>query len=376
MAGAVRVTAPRVATVAGVPVRVHLSFAVLLIFLCWFAGRAGGVSAVITELVFVTLVLLCVVAHELAHAIAARFHGVPVKNVTLYPFGGLATFSDRLPGGLAESRIAVAGPLANLVLAGLFLLVARGQPTITSLPGSAMGGLPSSLFWANVTLGLLNLAPVLPLDGGRALRGVLARRLGDQRATRILGAAGQVAGILLLVWGFVVDPWFGLLGFLVLVGATGELQRIQPLALLAGHRVRDVMHREILIVAPEAPLSALMERSAAAPISDLIVVDAGTPLGYIPAAKLWRPGGFGNAERTVAKDIILPLGSPITATATLQEARVAFAGNPKTPLPVVDSGGAPVGLLTSTRLSRSQALLDALQRRRDPTRGQSTSDTG
>lgn len=181
--------APRFAP-AGIRLRLN-PFFILFLVLWAFLGTLPEV-----------LVLSGIVcAHELAHALAARAQGVRVKEVELYPFGGVARIAEQLelePG--VERRLALAGPMANLVLAALAV------PIFNHLPGARQ---PLLFFIeANLVLAFFNLLPALPLDGGRVLRSYLAPRWGHRAATEAAARAGQVLAVLLLSAG-VIGSWRG-----------------------------------------------------------------------------------------------------------------------------------------------------------------------
>jgi Zn-dependent protease len=189
--------------ILGIPVRFHWSWLLVLglVALSLTFGyfplfrRVLAPSSYLT-LGAVTAVLFCasLLAHELAHAVVARRERIAVRGITLFAFGGVAELADqpRTPG--AELRMAAAGPLASLALAWLF-------STLSDLAGTPYLALPFAwLAGTNLALGLFNLLPGFPLDGGRVLRAALWGMMGSlRRATRIAAGAGQ-----LVSWGFVL----------------------------------------------------------------------------------------------------------------------------------------------------------------------------
>lgn len=185
---------------SGLRVRLHPTL-LLLMGLMLAAGRGGRAA----------LLFLAVLLHEVGHVVAARREGIAARDVALMPFGGVAYLDEaELAEPRVELRVAVAGPLANLAaaaaLAALAWLLGRGLP---ALPGAARPALEAvsqglrGWAWEHLGLGLFNLLPAFPLDGGRLLRAALARRLGFRRATRLAARLGEVAGAVMAALGAV-----------------------------------------------------------------------------------------------------------------------------------------------------------------------------
>lgn len=178
-------------TLRGIPIRLHRSFLLLGSLYLGMETWTGGQSGAVNALVLAVLLFTCVALHELGHAVAARRYGLETRDITLYPFGGIARLEGRPEPGWPEAAIAAAGPGVNLALA------------ILALP-LAYHDLP--LAWVfvmiNLLMGVLNLLPAFPMDGGRVLRSLLTLRSDEQTATeqslflsRILAGLMIVAGI-------------------------------------------------------------------------------------------------------------------------------------------------------------------------------------
>jgi len=173
----------------GIRIRVHPTFLWLLVFLLLFSG---GQTVVLVLVVFSFVVL-----HELSHSLVARAHGITVHDITLLPIGGMARLSHMPEDARTEIRIAVAGPAFNLTVAALAYGALLGLSAVMEAgdtPGVGMG-----LLWivlgVNVALGLFNLLPAFPMDGGRILRALLSNRRGYLQATQVAARVGRwVAG--------------------------------------------------------------------------------------------------------------------------------------------------------------------------------------
>jgi stage IV sporulation protein FB len=174
----------RIGKVLGFPIRVNLTFLLMLgVVLLWMGGLAG---LAVTLLAFGSVLL-----HELGHAVMARHLGVQVADIELHFFGGAArmTGTPRSPGD--EIAIAAAGPAVSFALAGLGL-------GLGALTGVAVFQI---LAWVNLFIGAFNLIPAFPSDGGRILRALLAKRHGFLGATELAVKVARVAAIVLVVVG-------------------------------------------------------------------------------------------------------------------------------------------------------------------------------
>jgi Zn-dependent protease/CBS domain-containing protein len=222
----------------------------------WVAGAAGALTF------FGSLL-----AHEVAHAIVARRSGLAVEGLTLWLFGGMAKLGGHPPNPQADLRIAAVGPATSLVLSASFGVLAvatagLGTPELVV----------AVLVWLaaiNLILGLFNLIPGAPLDGGRVLRALLWRRHGDwTRAALSAARAGQTVGYGLMGVGvleFVLLPgigglWMVLIGWFVLNASRAERADVLTRQALGGVRVRDVMSRNPRIAPGWISVGELIER--------------------------------------------------------------------------------------------------------------------
>jgi Zn-dependent protease len=195
----------KLGTFFGIGVYLHWTFLLLLGFAFVSDLSAGEAGKAIFESALIVAVFGCVVLHEFGHALAARAYGIPTRDITLYPIGGVARLERLSERPIEELWIALAGPGVNVVIVALLwpLLSVTGWP-IHNWPGISAGGEGRflwSLLLCNLTLVAFNLLPAFPSDGGRVLRAVLAMRLGRLRATRIAAGIGAGMAFLFLVAG-------------------------------------------------------------------------------------------------------------------------------------------------------------------------------
>ncbi len=225
--------------VAGISVRVHASFAVLLALVALDATMPGEPS-VWSQLAWLIAVFAGVVAHELAHSLVAQAHGLRVSEIELLPIGGLSKLEGQPSCPQDALLIAAAGPAASVAigLLGAGLAMAAG---VSLWPVSLTeGAFLSRLVWVNLLLGAFNLVPALPLDGGRILRAALEPRYGHARATRVAAVLGRITGGALMAIGLFANLWFLFIGVFVLLGATSEETMLVVEQLLADVRLRDL----------------------------------------------------------------------------------------------------------------------------------------
>ncbi|HVU19010.1 MAG TPA: site-2 protease family protein [Candidatus Didemnitutus sp.] len=171
--------------VFGIQLSVHASFALLLVYEAFAGWMEGGRAGLGYQVLLVLLFFVCVVLHELGHSLTARRYGVQVPRILLMPIGGMAEF-DRIPREpRAELLITFAGPAVNFVIFGLMLpfywSTVFGDKAFEEF---SLLGVGTLLTGANLVMGIFNLLPVYPMDGGRVLRAILAKKFPYIDATR------------------------------------------------------------------------------------------------------------------------------------------------------------------------------------------------
>lgn len=215
----------RLARIADIDVRVHVTFLLLLAWIAYGDYSAGGLEAMWSGLAFILLLFACVVLHEFGHALAARGYGIRTPDITLLPIGGVARL-ERMPDNpWQELVVALAGPAVNVVIAAGLLAVLGRIPGTEDISGAGGGSLDllAGLLVVNVMLVLFNLLPAFPMDGGRILRAILATRLKYARATRIAAGIGQATAVIFGALGLMTGhPILVLIAVFVFFGAQQE----------------------------------------------------------------------------------------------------------------------------------------------------------
>jgi Zn-dependent protease len=168
-------------SIGGTAIRIHVTFLLFLIWLGAIYFRQGGAEAAWQGTIFVVLIFLCVLLHELGHVFAARRYGVSTRDVTLWPFGGIASMEQMPEKPVQELVVALAA--VNVVIAAVLLLWlgSRLDPeNLTKIDDPAVS-MAAKVAGANIILVLFNMIPAFPMDGGRVLRALLELPLGDPK---------------------------------------------------------------------------------------------------------------------------------------------------------------------------------------------------
>jgi Zn-dependent protease/CBS domain-containing protein len=261
----------KIGSVMGIPIRLHITFLLILpMFAYVFAINPQpfgfeGVEPPITKysLSVLTAILLfaSILLHELAHSYMAMRYGVKIENITLFLFGGVSAMEEmpRKPG--QEAKMASAGPLTSLVI-GLVCLFIYGN---LISPNPALSQNPVYLtIWIlgvmNLVLGIFNLLPAFPMDGGRVLRAFYARRMSYVKATQSAAAVGKFFAILMAIFGiYVGNLWFPLIALFIYVGASEEERSTRAEVTLENILVRDIMTRNVVSVSPSMNVEDLVK---------------------------------------------------------------------------------------------------------------------
>ncbi len=314
----------KIARIWGVDIQVHWSFILILFYGAFLFGRnASSLAAgAIYGVVVILLLFVCVVLHEFGHAIMAKYFGVNVPHITLLPIGGVAQL-ERMPRKpMQEFLIAIAGPAVNFALAAVLLPAALlvvsmsiGTGSMWALVSALMrtaqsmsvGGLLLTLAGTNLLLGIFNLLPAFPMDGGRILRALLALRLRYVPATRIAVLIGRGMAILFAIWGISGGGIFLLLvAFFVYVGGRGELEAVQSRYVLKDFSARQAVNKDARVLYTSEPISRAVDYIMTTYQGDFPVHDLGNNLvGVLTRPRLVATlRGQGQDGRIV--DVMIP----------------------------------------------------------------------
>ena len=228
----------RLGNIWGIPVEINASWLVVFLLLTLVLVQEFGEANLnwpvaqrwLVAMVMVVLFFTSVLIHELSHSVLARRKGIPVQGITLFIFGGVSRLSREPNRPLTEFWIAIVGPLTSLLLAAVF----GGVWYLLGTPDSTLGVVLFLLAWANLTLGVFNILPGYPLDGGRVLRAAVWGLTGNHRrgtyvATRagqVIGGLTVIMGVAMGVFGDVFDGvWIALVGGFLFSVATASYRQ-------------------------------------------------------------------------------------------------------------------------------------------------------
>jgi Zn-dependent protease/CBS domain-containing protein len=271
--------------VRGIDVHVHATLALLLV---WVAAsswaREGTLESVAHGLTLAIAVCVVIVLHELGHALVAARFGIPTRDITLYPMGGVARLA-RVPERPSEEiAIAAAGPAVNFALAAAIfaVLAAAGRSVLMPLEQVAHGApLPIELFWINVSIGIFNLLPAFPMDGGRVLRALLATAMDYVDATRAAATIGRGIAVALGLLGWYASPMLVLVAVFVWAAAGAEATMVEARAVMRGLPVRAAMTKDLQTLDADEPLSAAVRALLDTSATAFPVLEAGRLVGVL-----------------------------------------------------------------------------------------------
>jgi len=367
----------KLGTVRGITIGVHWSWLVVFALLTyslavgvyppmypsWTTGAYWVVGAVASLFLFAS-----VVAHELGHSFVALSKGMPVRSITLFIFGGVATITKEPERAGDEFQIAVAGPAVSLTVA----IVSLALWFVLSAVSNYLGSIFIYLTAANLLLVAFNLIPGYPLDGGRVFRSIAWRVTGSaERATRIAGTVGVGVGLLLILGGVVLvlrvdiisGIWLAAIGWFLESAARQSTQQFQLEQILAGVQVGTLMDPQPVAVPPDLRLADLVETYVLGRnLRSLPVVSGDRLVGLVTLTDVQRVPRDRWEVRT-AGNAMTPLDRLVTATprSPLQPVLQAMAERDIHQAPVIEDGRL-VGVLTRNQVIQYLQLRSELQR--------------
>jgi len=349
----------------GVDIRIHLTFLFLLAFV-WFTQSATmGAGGAARGLALVAIIFGSVVLHELGHALVAQRYGIAVRSIILLPIGGVTVLeesSEQRTDPARDIRIAVAGPLVNLVIAAAaaaVILALAPQVKLWGQPFVHAGNLPRSLVWGNLFLGAFNLLPAYPMDGGRILRAVLAERMDYVVATRRAVTIGQGLAMLMMMIGLVWNVWLVLIGFFLFLGAQMEDRSVVFHSVLETVRMEDVMLTGFSVLSPADTLEDALSKAVHTLQDDFPVVRGSDMVGVINKQRIveaLRREGNGYVQSAMMRTFEIAQRSDSLASAFRK-----LGSRGLTMIPVVEDFRL-VGIVTLQNLMHSMALLAETRR--------------
>jgi Zn-dependent protease/CBS domain-containing protein len=339
--------------VAGTEIKVHLTFFILVAFWAMAGYQQGGPAGAFAACLLLFALFACVVLHEFGHILMAGRFGVRTPDVILLPIGGVARL-ERIPDEpRQELLIALAGPAVTLaIVVVLYLLLALSGRTPDLWGLDPDGPFLTTLMRVNLYLLLFNLFPAFPMDGGRVLRAALASRLGLVTGTRIAARLGQASAVVAGFYGLTAgEPILLLVSLFVFLGAGAEASAVETRAAGAGLNAAQMMVTHFRTIPVHATLGQAVELLLSGEQREFPVVDnLGRVEGILTRDHIIKGLSQRGHGSTVGE--VMAAAAPVVApTLGFQESleRLRASGLPA--LPVVDSTGRLVGLLTMDNIT-------------------------
>ena len=369
----------RIGRIFGIEIRVDWSWMLILLLVVWSLGTMfGGIHrewgpplawgmAILAAILFFVSVL----AHELAHSLVATARGIPVRNITLFLFGGVSNIQREPESAGGEFAMAILGPVTSLVIGAVLLWIAlidtglRAILTNTVQVFGRLGPLLTLVVWlgsVNVTLGLFNLIPGFPLDGGRVLRSALWAVTGElKRATRLAAGVGQAIAWLMILGGIAMTfgmqvPFFGtglggglwlaFIGWFLNSASVQSYQHVVVHDILEGVPVSGMMRTAPPTCDPGCTVARLLhEHILGTDDQAFPVLDGGRLIGLVTLEDV-RGVRRDAWDTTTVRDIMTPANQLVTVTPEEDAAQALekLTGLDVRQLPVVREGNL-VGLL-------------------------------
>lgn len=353
----------KIAKVAGIEVRIHLTFLLLLAFIGISYYQIGGRDAAIEGVGFILLIFLCVLLHEFGHAIAAKAFGIETPDITLLPIGGVARLQRMPEKPSQELIVAIAGPLVNVVIAGVLFLILGFRLDFSGAAnlGDPSGSLMAKVAAVNVMLVLFNLIPAFPMDGGRVLRSLLAMTMGHAQATQIAARIGQGLAFVFGFVGLFYNPLLIFIALFVYLGASSENAMAQMKEASTGVRVADAMVTELVSLGDTDTIDDAIEALLRTSQQEFPVLDGdGRVLGILtrePMIRALRQSG----PATPVVEIMQPCDQAAHPQDHFEGAfrLMQEVGCPA--LPVLDGAGRLVGLVTMENIGELMMVRSILR---------------
>jgi Zn-dependent protease/CBS domain-containing protein len=351
--------------VFGVELRIHLTFFFLLLFVWLTESASHGPASAGRGLALVGIIFASVILHELGHALVATHAGIPAKAIILLPIGGITLLDETQqpvePGVLTwkrDIRIAIAGPVVNLAIAlaaaSVLLAVAPEIHLWTKPWDLQSSNLPRALVWSNLWLGLFNLLPAYPLDGGKVLRALFSRRMDPVHATRRAIAIGQAFATLFMLTGMLWNIWLTMIGFFLFIAAQLEERSAVFQSVLETVRLEDIMLTDFATLSPADTLEDALDKAVHSLQDDFPVIRGSDMVGVISKQKILqalRAEGNGYVQAVMNRIFEVAQKNESLASAF----RKLTARNLSI-IPVVEDQRL-VGIVTLQNLMHSMALL-------------------
>jgi Zn-dependent protease/predicted transcriptional regulator len=352
---------------AGIKVFIHWTFLLLIGYIVFINMRMGmSPTEIIWSVIFVLILFLCVTLHEFGHALTARRYHINTKDIVLLPIGGLARLEKIPEDPGQEFAIAIAGPLVNVVIAGLmYAVIAISGITpdfenYTGIIGIAPENFLHTLLIVNLILAVFNMIPAFPMDGGRVFRALLAYKFPRTVATRIAATLGQVIAFGFVVFGLFYNPFLILIGVFIFLGARAEADYTQAQSFLKGYKVKDVVMHQFNSIDSGETLSKAIDLLLNGQGKDFLVTQNGEVFGTLSRNEMIRA----LAEKGKDTQISAVMNTDVNFIDSNMDLEKLYSGEGRKSeslMPVVENGKL-IGVLDTENIIEFLMIKEAEQR--------------
>lgn len=353
----------QIGTIFGIPLRMHLTFLLILLYGSMIAPTAWGMTPLVGVL-FIIALFACVVIHELSHSLMARSYGINVREIILLPIGGVANMEKMPDEPRQELAVAAVGPAASLLIAavlGALTVILYGTEPLFAPMQAESGRFIAMLTWLNVFLAAFNMLPAFPMDGGRVLRALLAMRMDYAQATRAAAAIGQGFALLLAFVGLMSNIWLLVIALFIYMGAGAESTQVRFREALRGIRAYDAMITQFRTLNESDTLADAFGWASRSYQHDFPVVENGEYVGMVTRQDLIR-GMHELTPDTPVSEIMTRATCSIAPGAQLEEAYRIIAEGGCPIIAVQDEEFGIVGVITPESVN-NYMVSSAYQRR-------------
>lgn len=364
----------KIGKILGIPIYLHVTFLLILpLFAVYFAtaihqvmgfrlGYGGLGLGIFTELLFGMLAAVIffasVLIHELAHSYIALKHGYRISGITLFIFGGVAQIEEIPPHAPGEAVMAFAGPASSLAIGAIMMSLSWVISTIGNSTGVILIETTFGLIgFYNILLGVFNLLPAFPMDGGRILRAVLAKRMDFVRATEVAASIGRAFAVTMAIIGIFFNFWLVILAIFIYFSASGEERSTKLYEAFTGVKVRDIMTKHVSTIPPTMTVKELLDKMMEEKHMGYPVVENDRIIGIVTLSDAMKVPKDMHEHTTVASIMSREIISVTPDTEAIDVVKLLSTQDIGRVL-VVESGRI-VGIVTRTDLMKAMQILSA-----------------
>lgn len=289
--------------VSGIKIFIHWTFVLLIVWIAFMDYLLGKdfLQASVSVL-FILSVFICIVLHELGHALMAQYFNHKTKDITLLPIGGMSRMEEIPEKPKEELLVSLAGPMINLLIAAILYPLIQW---FSEVPGIFTNLFVTketflfNLYIVNIALVLFNLLPAFPMDGGRVFRAILSFFMDRVAATNIAVKAGQMIAVLLFLIGIFYNPLLTIISILIFIFAQAENDFVRARSILKNYSVRDILLKEYYSLSPDDTISDAMKSALENNVKHFLILENNKVIGTITKKNIIRALNNGELDTPI-----------------------------------------------------------------------------